>query len=610
MPTGIKVNCPVSEFKAFYKNHTRKETAQHFSVSVSLIDKWCKKYLSEEEYQTHECKSKQRVYFKVENGEYVGVEIDGVYYTRAYFDKLYNVEMETRSSLEKMFNISTIDTILKKLKIYREEGYKKDTAFLEKRKKNNLEKYGVEYPTQLQSVKQKTRETCLERYGVEHSTQAIQMKEKSTQTMLKRYGVEHALQNEEILDNLKKKNIDKYGVEYPMLLPESKKKAIDTNIKKYGVSNPFASEEIKKKIKEKNQALYGVDFFKQKNIQNIEIWNDKDKFVEFLRSFDRKVQVIEIGKFFNCGSSAVQKKIHEYECEELVFWIGNRSQYEDEIASWLSEEFNFSTEEISLNCKGLLPGREEIDIYIPSKKFGIEFNGDYWHSDLQEKFQDHNGRSTKHQEKSLAAEKNGITLFQIFEFEWNQENLKEKIKSRIRNILKSVENKIPARKCSVVVLTKDEKKIFLDANHVQGNDRSTLQFGLMYNNELVACMTFVAPKNKKFTWELSRFCTKKNMIVQGGASKLLKKFTSTLQKGNTIVSYNDITKTTGNVYKILGFKCVSINAPNYIWENFATGDIRTRYQEQAAGEVERMHNAGYHRVCDCGTKTWVYTIDK
>lgn len=73
-----------------------------------------------------------------------------------------------------------------------------------------------------------------------------------------------------------------------------------------------------------------------------------------------------------------------------------------------------------------------------------------------------------------------------------------------------------------------------------------------------------------------------------------------------MVSYNDITKTTGRVYPLLGFEMVSVNAPNYIWMNFSTGDIRSRYQEQAAGETARMHDAGYHRVCDCGTKTWVY----
>lgn len=121
-------------------------------------------------------------------------------------------------------------------------------------------------------------------------------------------------------------------------------------------------------------------------------------------------------------------------------------------------------------------------------------------------------------------------------------------------------------------------------------------------------MTFTKPKNKQYTWELSRFCNKHDCIVQGGASKLFKYAISNMNSGDTIVSYNDITKTSGKIYKTLDFSCTSINSPNYIWMNFTTGDIRTRYQEQAAGEVERMHNLGYHRICDCGTKTWLYIV--
>ena len=80
-----------------------------------------------------------------------------------------------------------------------------------------------------------------------------------------------------------------------------------------------------------------------------------------------------------------------------------------------------------------------------------------------------------------------------------------------------------------------------------------------------------------------------------------------MKVGEKVVSYNDITKTKGDIYKILGFECASINEPNYWWVNFDTMDIRSRYQEQEAGEVERMHSQGYHRICDCGTRTWVYT---
>ena len=121
-------------------------------------------------------------------------------------------------------------------------------------------------------------------------------------------------------------------------------------------------------------------------------------------------------------------------------------------------------------------------------------------------------------------------------------------------------------------------------------------------------MCFGHSKYKKYSWELTRLASLKNIVVQGGASKLFNYFVQNkMQTGENVVSYNDITKTKGNIYQILGFTCISVNAPNYWWVNIKKKEVRTRYQEQAAGEVQRMHDAGYIRICDCGTKTWVYT---
>ena len=82
------------------------------------------------------------------------------------------------------------------------------------------------------------------------------------------------------------------------------------------------------------------------------------------------------------------------------------------------------------------------------------------------------------------------------------------------------------------------------------------------------------------------------------------------QDGQKIVSYNDISKTKGNLYEKLGFQFISINPPNYIWINFNTRDIKTRYQVQQANEKQIMTEKGYYTICDCGTKTWVYEIKK
>ena len=55
---------------------------------------------------------------------------------------------------------------------------------------------------------------------------------------------------------------------------------------------------------------------------------------------------------------------------------------------------------------------KEIDIFIPSKNIGIEFNGLIWHSTK------HGKSRTYHQDKSDLAATKGVRLIHIWEDEW------------------------------------------------------------------------------------------------------------------------------------------------------------------------------------------------
>ena len=402
------------------------------------------------------------------------------------------------------------------------------------------------------------------------------------QTCLDKYGVSNSMQHQDIKDKVKQTMLNKYDVENYSQTEEYKQKTLQTNLNKYGAPNHM-----------------------QQDIKHLNIWNNKELFTKYLSSLYSKPTVYDLQEFFNLRDrTVVYDKIHSWNLDDFINFHSLRSHYENDIINFLKE---CGVENIQTNDRTILNGKE-IDIYLPDYKLGIEFNGDYWHSDIKKEYQDHNGRSLTHQNKSLLAESKGVFLFHIFEYEWNNNIVQTSIKNRIKTLLIKNNIKIPARKCKIVTLTKAQKKKFLNENHIQGNDHSTIQYGLEYQGQIVSCMTFIHPKNKKYTWELSRFCNQHGCVVQGGASKLFKHFVETLQPGNTISSYNDITKTKGDLYRILGFQCVSINQPNYVWINFQTTDIRTRYQEQESGEVERMHSLGYHRLCDCGTKTWLYTV--
>lgn len=263
--------------------------------------------------------------------------------------------------------------------------------------------------------------------------------------------------------------------------------------------------------------------------------------------------------------------------------------------------------------KDLLNGLE-IDIYIPDKKIGIEFNGTYWHSEEVK-------GKTYHLNKTLRAYKKGIHLIHIFEYEWADEQKRRKILDMLRRMINPSSNTIVyARKTELREVGSSESAEFLEENHLQGSINSSINYGLYYNNKLVALMTFGKPRfNKEYQWELHRLAYKNGVIVVGGADKLFKHF---IKENNpsSIISYCDISKFNGHVYPRLGFKATlsDITEPNYMWVESHTNIALPRYKTMkhkllAAGlgtpdmtENDIMESLGYTKVYDCGNLrfTW------
>lgn len=504
-------------------------------------------------------------------------------------------------------NCTQVPEIMNKIK--KSEGYKKAVKITSER--------CSKYPGEVFNEYYKTHsfQECVAYFNVSESTisnwikkynltgiKIHQQKKEKEKTYLT--TEERVLSRQKAQQKMQETCLQRYGVKTTLLLPEIQEKIKQTNLKRYGFTIATKNEEVKAKIKQNNLNKYGVNVYHQKDIKDFDNWETDDKFSQYVKN--NHMNMIDLAQHFNVTYSAINKRVAKLKLLDDIILLNGTSHYETEIITML-KEIGISDEEIVLRDRTILEGKE-IDIYLPAYKFGIEFNGDYWHSELISKHSDHNGRSTYHQEKSLEAAKKGVFLFHIFEYEWNNPTIKAQIKNRLTTILYKNTLHLGARKCKIVKLTKQQKKDFLNNNHIQGNDQSNIALGLQYNNTLMACMTFKKSKYKKYNYELSRFCCQNGYNISGGASKLFKYFLDNYCiSGDIVVSYNDITKTKGNLYQILKFKSVSINAPNYVWINFETGDIKTRYQTQKAGEIKRMHDMQYYRVCDCGTQTWVYT---
>ena len=284
------------------------------------------------------------------------------------------------------------------------------------------------------------------------------------------------------------------------------------------------------------------------------------------------------------------------------------SKMEKEIVEFI-KELGLGVEE---NNTTVLCGKE-LDIYIPEKQIAIEFNGLYWHSDLfkEDKY---------HLKKLEECESKGIKLIQIFEDEWL--NKQEIVKSRLRNILGKIENKIYARNCVVKELDSKTVTKFLNENHLQGTVGSKIKLGLFYNEELVSIMTFgnlrknLGQKSKDDTFELLRFCNKLNVNIIGGASKLFKYFTSNYSCVS-VISYADRRWGNGELYNTLGFKHIHNSQPNYFYvkNGEVKREARFKYRkdilvsegfDKNKTEKQIMIDRNYFRIYDCGAMKFMY----
>ena len=284
------------------------------------------------------------------------------------------------------------------------------------------------------------------------------------------------------------------------------------------------------------------------------------------------------------------------------------SNQEKEIQEFIK---NIYKNNIEFNHK-ILNNLYELDIYIPEKKIAIEFDGLYWHS---EDFKNKN----YHLQKTQECEKLGIHLIHIFEDEWLDKRLI--VQSQLKKLFNLFDKKIYARKCILKQINPSDERLFFDLNHLQGYIPSSICYGLYFENELVACMSFGHERkfmNKNYNqnvYEMYRFACKKNYKIIGGASKLFKHFVKQFNP-EKIISYADRRWFTGKLYEILGFNFEKFTEPNYFYINgkFRISRFSLRKDilikkygcSENLTEKESAYNLGFRRIYDCGNLKYVW----
>lgn len=345
-------------------------------------------------------------------------------------------------------------------------------------------------------------------------------------------------------------------------------------------------------------AYHGMDTaFAQVPSGTSDFLNNKEQFIAAFAASNSE----ELSVRWDCSPSTILQTAHKYGIDVSV---RQQSAIERTVIQYITE---IAPEAVVISRDYTAIG-SELDIYVPSAKFAIEFDGLYYHSD-QPPFTAPN----KHLEKTIKCTERGITLLHFTDIGETKNKL-DIVKSMVRHKLgKSI--KISARKCKISAITTQMAREFSENTHISGHSNASVYLGLFHDSTLVMTMSFSRPRfSSESQWEIIRMSSKLDHTVMGGASKLLAHF----RKFHTgsILTYANLRFGTGAGYVQLGFEFVRNTGAGYFYTDMQQIYSRHKFQkaviakicpnyDSALSEVVNAWNNGFKRYRDCGNAVFL-----
>ena len=426
------------------------------------------------------------------------------------------------------------------------------------------------------------------------------VKAKRKQTMIDRYNVEHYTQADAFNNQRIATNKQKRGVNWATQTDETQRKIQQTMLEKYGNKSYTRTEDYKTKTQSTVRQRYNVDFVSQRNIppDSLSKLNDYDWMYQY--HYINKQPITNMAIELKVDTTTIVSYLKQHNLQVQYY----NNSYPERYLCNLLEEYNIKY--IS-NSRSIIPPLE-LDIYLPDYNLAIEYCGLYWHSTAHNRI-----TPNYHKQKLIACNNKGIRLITIFEDEWvhNQQLVERKLLT----ILHKLDNdKVFARKCKIVDVDNKTKSQFFNQYHIQGDGPGSINIGLEYNNELVACMTFIKQQNNVFI--LNRYATNKQVV--GGFSKLLSYFKKNYQ-WNQVISFADLRWSTGNMYEVNGFQLEKILPVDYYYVDMKNlkrihkfnfrhknlPNILGEGYDPNLSETQNTHNNGWYRIYNCGLLRYV-----
>lgn len=254
----------------------------------------------------------------------------------------------------------------------------------------------------------KSEEACLQRYGVPRVQQTEKLKQKRTNTMVERYGVTAPMQSSRIRSKITQTNIEKYGVCFPLESNKIYNKARDSNFANHGGVLSTQHQDVKEKSKHTLEKKYGVTHPSRIGVAASSLKNvtDKDWLTEQHHVF--KKSHTEIALDLHLANTTVSRWFKNFAIPVQRF---PSSLGEKQVCAFVQ---SLIPDSVVISGTRDVISPSELDIYVPSHNFAIEYNGIYRHSI------DSGKNELYHLNKTKACAAQDINLLHVFDTEWDK----------------------------------------------------------------------------------------------------------------------------------------------------------------------------------------------
>lgn len=377
-------------------------------------------------------------------------------------------------------------------------------------------------------------------------------------------------------------------------LYEKRRLPLDDIARLFGVSVGH----LRKIVKDDWKYSLRKNYETNSSIQYLKLKNNPEKLNKLIT--DDQLTLQTIAERYDCCTDTVHKLAKRF---DIPVPIKYRSSAEQEIEQFLRDLL--PDDEIII-CDRTLIYPQEIDIYLPKYNLAIEYNGLFWHSEL-------NKSPTYHLDKTRACEDKGIRLIHIFEDEWREQN--QKCKDTLKHFLGKSEKGTYARKTTIKEIPWSEAKMFLEQYHLlNAGSPGNYRIGAFDGDMLIGVMVFGKQNNERSpinAVELKRFVTNKKNNP-GLGSKMFK-YAIDQKRYQEVVAFVDRRWFTGLVKDHIGFEYVNETSPSLWWtDGIKRFHRRFKTKQQLINEmddeceinhltkVQLMKNIGFYRIYDAG----------